>query len=486
MSAMRIPNPQTPDSRETPNLKSPMEHNRVRKLKFGVSLDFGFWNLKFLRLLAGVTAFLALLALPLATYGVERFPPPEFEASYKMPATTTPAARAELLSYVDVAVLAAALALASYLALRKRSRDGLLALSVFSLLYFGFYQKGCVCSIGSVQDVTLAVFNSGYVVPLTTLAFFLLPLVFALFFGRTFCAAVCPMGAIQDLTLLKPVKTPEWLDRALGALPFVYLGAGILFAATGSAFIICEYDPFVALYRRSGSLGMLGLGAVFLIVGIFIGRPYCRFLCPYGALLSLASRFAKWNVTLSPTDCLNCQICDTACPYGAIADPTLKDPHPHPRRRKRRLIMLAALVPLLAVLGGWFGGRLSVPFSRLHATVSLAEQIAAEDAGKAAEPTDASKAFRQTGQPAEELYAAAWKVRDRLATGGRWFGAYVGLVVGAMLLLASAPRKHAVYDPNPADCVACGRCYVHCPKEIVRLKRLAGKKIIPLTPVSGS
>ncbi len=447
-------------------------------------LKFDIWNPKCRCALAGVAAGVALLTSLPATYGVERFPPPEFEAGYKMPATTVPPTSAGWLDYADVVVLVLTLALASHLALRKRSRDGLLLLSVFSLLYFGFYQKGCVCSIGSVQDVAMAVFNHGYTVPLTTLAFFLLPLVFALFFGRTFCAAVCPMGALQDLTLLKPVKTPEWLDRALGVLPFVYLGAGILFAATGSAFIICEYDPFVALYRRSGSLGMLGFGVVFVIAGIFIGRPYCRFLCPYGALLSLVSRFAKWNVTLSPTDCLHCQICDTACPYGAIADPTLKDPHPHPRRRRRRFILLAVLVPLLAVLGALLGGRLSVPFSKMHATVSLAEQIAAEDAGKVKEPTDASKAFRQTGQPVEELYAAAWSVRDRFTTGSRWFGAYVGLVVGAMLLLASAPRKHAVYDPNPADCVACGRCYVHCPKEIVRLKRLAGKKIIPLTPVS--
>jgi NosR/NirI family transcriptional regulator, nitrous oxide reductase regulator len=486
MRAMDNPKSQTPGSRETPKTQSPMERNSLWKLKFGASPGFEILNLRFLRLLACASAGFALLALPMATYGVERFPPPEFDSGYKMPVTTVPAARALLLSYVDVAVLAVTLALASYLALKKRSRDGLLALSVFSLLYFGFYQQGCVCSIGSVQDVALAVFNGGYTVPLTTLAFFLLPLVFALFFGRTFCAAVCPMGAMQDLTLLKPVRTPEWLDRALSIVPFVYLGAGVLFAATGSAFLICEYDPFVALYRRSGSFGMLALGAAFLVIGIFIGRPYCRYLCPYGALLSLASRFAKWNVTLSPTDCLHCQICDTACPYGAIADPTLKDPHPHPRRRKRRMIALVALVPLLALLGGWLGGRLSVPFSRLHATVSLAEQVAAEDAGKSKEPTDASKAFRQTGQPVEELYAAAYQVRDRFTTGGRWFGVYVGLVIGATLLLASEPRKHAVYDPNPADCVACGRCYVHCPKEIVRVKRLAGKKIIPLTPVSGS
>ena len=441
--------------------------------------------MKRLRSLVPALACLALLALPLAAHGVERFPPPEFDAGYKMPATTMPVARALWQSYLDVAVLVAALSLASYLVLKKRSRDGVLALSVFSLFYFGFYQKGCVCSIGSVQDVALAVFNSGYVVPLTTVAFFLLPLVFTLFFGRTFCSGVCPMGAMQDLVLLKPVRMAAWLEQALGVLPFVYLGAGVLFAATGSAFIICEYDPFVALYRRAGSFGMVGLGAVFLMAGIFIGRPYCRFLCPYGALLSLVSRYSKWSVTLSPTDCIHCQICDTACPYGAIADPMLEDPHPDPRKRARRRVALLALVPLLVVLGGWLGGRLGVPFSRMHATVSLAEQVAAEDAGKVKEPTDASKAFRQTGQPVEELYAEALRVRGRFAIGTVLLGAFIGLVFGVTLISVSEPHERNVYDPDPAACVSCGRCYVYCPKEIVRVKRIQSKNIIPLTPVRG-
>ncbi len=437
-----------------------------------------------MRQMARVCLHLVLLILPLVSaFGVERFPPPEFDAGYKMPVTTMPAARALWQSYLDVAVLVVALSLASYLVLKKRSRDGVLALSVFSLLYFGFYQQGCVCSIGSVQDVALAMFNSSYVVPLTTLAFFLLPLIFTLFFGRTFCSSVCPMGAMQDLVLLKPVKVQPWLEHALGVLPFVYLGAGILFAATGSAFIICEYDPFVALYRRTGSFGMLGLGAAFLIVGIFIGRPYCRFLCPYGALLSLVSRYAKWNVTLSPTDCIHCQICDTACPYGAIADPVLKDAHPNPQQVALRRIVLLALLPLLIVLGGWLGERLSVPFSRMHPTVGLAEQVAAEDAGKVKEPTDASKAFRQTGQPVEELYAEALRVRGRFAVGSVLFGAFVGLVFGLTLISVSEPHDRNVYDPDPADCVSCGRCYVYCPKEIVRVKRIQSKDVIPLKPV---
>ena len=428
-----------------------------------------------------ILACLALSAAPFVSFGVERFPPPEFESGYKMPATTTPAPRAEWLGWLDVAVLAGALSLASYLALKKRSRDGILALAVFSLLYFGFYRKGCVCAIGSIQDVSLALFNSSYTVPLTVLAFFLLPIVFTLFFGRAFCGAVCPMGAFQDLVTLKPVKVPTWLEHALGVVPFVYLGAAVLFAATGSAFIICQWDPFVALYRRSGSSGMLTLGAAFLIVGVFIGRPYCRFLCPYGAVLSLLSRFSKWNVELSPDDCIHCHICDVACPYGAIAEPAA-DANARPTGKNwARLAALAVLLPLLIGGGAWLGHRLSVPFSRMHYTVSLAERIAAEDAGNVQGETDESKAFRQTGKPNEELYADALRARGWFANGGWWFGAFVGLVFGVKLISLWRPQRHVIYEPDPANCVACGRCYVYCPKELVRLKRLQKKNFIPLT-----
>ena len=163
------------------------------------------------------------LTLSGGAFGEEqfRFPPPEFESSYKMPGVTSPAPRALLQQYIDVVALVGTLALASYLVLKQRSRKYLVALSLFSLAYFGFYRKGCICAIGSIQNVSLALFDNGYALPLSVAAFFLAPLVTALFMGRTFCAGVCPHGALQDLVLLKPVKVPSSLEAALGVLPYV-------------------------------------------------------------------------------------------------------------------------------------------------------------------------------------------------------------------------------------------------------------------------
>ena len=250
----------------------------------------------FFRLLA-LLAFISLAGFRLRA--AERFPPPDF-TSPKLPTLTTPHPRQDIYEYIDVLVLAAALGAASYLALKKRSRTGIYVLTVFSLVYFGFYRQGCVCPIGSIQNVTLTVVDSAYVIPLTVVAFFALPLVFTLFFGRTFCSSVCPLGAIQELVLLKPLKVPYWLERSLGIIPFAYLGTAVLLAALKSSFLICRYDPFVGFFRLTGDTAILIFGASLLLIGLFVGRPYCRFLCPYGALLGLFSRISKHHVTITP------------------------------------------------------------------------------------------------------------------------------------------------------------------------------------------
>jgi len=432
------------------------------------------------------------LALLSPTFGVERFPPPDFESSYRMPPTTTPSPRAQWLAWLDVLVLLGALSLASYFVHKKRSRKPIYALTAFSVLYFGFYRKGCICAIGSIQDVTLALFNTGYAVPLTVLAFFLLPLIFTLMFGRTFCAAVCPLGAIQDVMVVRPVRVPGWIEHALGMVPYFYLGAAVLFAATGSAFIICKYDPFVALFRMDGRAVMLAVGAIFLLIGVFVGRPYCRFLCPYGAILNFVSRFARWNVTLTPEDCLHCQLCDVACPFEAIREPKAVTPPDVRRTAWRRVTAGLVLLPVLVLVCGWLGSRLAAPLSMVHAKVSLAERILAEETGKSIEPTDASKAFRQTGRPVQELYQEALAIRGQFVIGGWLLGAWFGLVMGLKLVALSLPHPAGIltesgengklpYEPDRARCVACGRCYTHCPKELVRIKKIQGKKVIPLT-----
>jgi len=402
----------------------------------------------------------------------QRFLPPDFEGGHKLPLTTTPAARSVVLEYVDVAVLGAALALATWLVHRRRSRRELTLLSVFSLVYFGFYRKGCICAIGSLQNVALTVFDASYAIPLTVLAFFLAPLVIALFFGRTFCAAVCPHGALQELVLVKPLKVPAWLEHGLGVIPFLFLGAGAILAATGCGFIICRYDPFVPLFRLSGSLSLLTLGAAFVVVGMFVGRPYCRFLCPYGALLRLAALAAKWRVRVTPDVCTQCKLCEHACPYGAMREPTPTGaPAERPAVERRRLALFLAVLPILIAVGALLGSRLGPAAAKLHPTVALAELHLANEKTPANYPpmTPEALAVERAAADPVALLASAGIIRQRVTLAGWLFGGWAGLVIGLKLLSLSVRVTRTDYEPDRGACVACARCFLSCPNERVRL-----------------
>ena len=407
-----------------------------------------------------------------------RFPKPEFESGYLLPASFTPAARSQALEYADVAVLAICLALASYLALRKRSRTLLFFLMVFALLYFGFWKKGCVCPVGATQNLALALFDPQYRIPITVIAFFTLPLAVALVFGRTFCAAVCPLGALQDVFLLKPVRVPSWLAQVLGMIPYAYLGFIILGVATGSGFYICRVDPFVSFFRRSGSINRLLYSAAFLLAGVFIGRPYCRFLCPYGVLLRWMSRFSRHHVTITPDECVQCRLCENACPFGCIHTPQAETEPLPVRREKRRLITLLVLVPVLVAAGGIIGSRLDVPLSRINRTVLLAEQLAGEQSGKIFDLTLEAEAFRAWGKPRGELLAEALSLRSGFRRGGFILGSFLGLVLGLRLIELSIRRKRDRFEIDRAGCFSCGRCFAACPREQRIRKERKGRIIV--------
>jgi polyferredoxin len=420
---------------------------------------------------AWIAALIASLASTVSA--ASRFPPPDFESGHTLPVTTTPAADPAWYAAMDVAVLIAVMGIVSYLVLRRRSRIGVLITTIFSLAYFGFWRQGCVCSIGSIQNVALAMADSSYVLPGVVGLFFALPIVFTLVVGRVFCAGACPLGALQDLVVLRPVRVPEWLETPLRMLRYIYLGLAVLLAATGSVFVICQYDPFIGIFRLSGELAMLIFGGALLVVGLFVARPYCRYLCPYGLMLGWLSGASKWHAAIDPDKCIRCRLCEDACPVNAIDMPTEPPTDRDTRTERRRLAIALLVMPVLIITGATVGYAMADAMSRNHVDVRLADELRADEAGTLAEPVNETIAYHATGRPPEEAYARADLVRGQFDVGTPIFGAFVGLVFALTWVQLVRRKRRDEYVINRSRCVSCARCFKYCPHDPRNVELLA-------------
>jgi NosR/NirI family transcriptional regulator, nitrous oxide reductase regulator len=339
-----------------------------------------------------------------------------------------------------------------------------------------------VCPIGAIQNVAQGLSDSAYTVPFFIVLFFVLPLVFTLFFGRTYCASVCPHGVLQDLLALRTVRVPRWLEAGLGFLPHVYLGLAVLFAVTGSLYVICRYDPFISLFRREGPAYLFLLGAAVLAVSLLVGRPYCRFVCPMSVLFNACSRLTWRHVSITPDVCIRCRLCEDACPFDAIEKPVPAELRRDRQAGRRRLGAALALLPVLVAGGVWIGNRVSDALALQNRTVLLAEEVRGEELTGALPPAEIgpsagvspaaemSAVFRATGAARATLYRDAERVRFRFRWGSRALGGYLGLVLGMMAVGAVRRRPRADYEAHRGRCVACGRCFRYCPIEWARLR----------------
>jgi NosR/NirI family transcriptional regulator, nitrous oxide reductase regulator len=393
----------------------------------------------------------------------QRFPMPEFESGYQYPDVSTPEPRALHLDYVDTGVLLAVLLLTSWLAIKKRSRRGILIVMVGALLYFGFWRDGCICSIGAIQNMSLSFSGASYSISWFVIAFLMLPLLFSLAYGRVFCGAACPLGAIQDLVIVKPVSVPSWIRKTLGMFPFIYLALAVLYASTGTDFIICRYDPFVGIFRMGAEFHLIVLGISFLLIGMFVARPYCRFVCPLGALFKVTSQFSKHHLSITPGRCIDCKLCRDSCPFDAIDKPTDNKTVASLKEKTGKFLLYAALIPLLMVIGGWALSSSHVFLARAHPDVYLAHLLI-ENPAVMDDPDNLDvQTFLASDRTINSLTEEAVVIQAAFRKGSWYAGAFIGLVAGMFLISQVVIRRRTGYEPNRGDCFSCGRCFKYCP-----------------------
>lgn len=241
----------------------------------------------------------------------------DFESIKKSP--ISPAKR-----LINVGIMTLIIIFGTILFHTRRKYRWQLLLMTATLIYFGFLNHGCICPVGSTGHVANAVAHYGEVrLSTEAVLLFFVPLIVSLFFGRIFCGSACPLGAIQEIVGRWETKIPKSLNKVLGLARLLVLIWLIVGAIMFMTLPICQYDPFVKIFRFSAdTAGWLYAGG-FLLLTITVKRPFCRFLCPYGLILGIFAKIGFKTRKIIAEKCVSCNKCVKACPVNCISLPKI-------------------------------------------------------------------------------------------------------------------------------------------------------------------
>ncbi len=137
--------------------------------------------------------------------------------------------------------------------------------------------------------------------------------------NKSICGWGCQLGLLQDLLYRIPLskwKPPFWLSNTVRVIAFVALIAGLVLSGLDWIGLI---DPF-QLFSFNLTLGIGLFSAAVLIASLFIYRPWCHFLCPFGLVGWLVEQVSLFRPRINRAECKECQLCVKACPGQAMAD----------------------------------------------------------------------------------------------------------------------------------------------------------------------
>jgi polyferredoxin len=155
-------------------------------------------------------------------------------------------------------------------------------------------------------------------------------------FRKSFCSWLCPVGTLSEYLWKLGRQTfghnfvlPRKLDVALRGLKYLLLG--LFLYAVGSmsvdgirAFLEGPYGIVddVKMLNFFRFLGLTGgvVVAVLVIASVFVRNFWCRYLCPYGALMGLAALASPLRIRRNPVSCIDCGKCAKVCPSTLPVD----------------------------------------------------------------------------------------------------------------------------------------------------------------------
>jgi polyferredoxin len=195
-----------------------------------------------------------------------------------------------------------------------------------------------ICPFGGVVTLynlgTLGTFISK--IHMSSVILMTLVFILAILFGPVFCGWVCPLGSFQEWIgkLGKKILgkrfgkiIPQKVDNVLKYFRYVVLVWVVYVTARSGYLMFAEIDPYNALFSFwSSEVAIPGLIVLLVTMGasLVISRPWCRYACPYGALLGLSNKVRIFGIKRNESTCISCKKCDTSCPMGIVVSDKTK------------------------------------------------------------------------------------------------------------------------------------------------------------------